>query len=158
MVDTINSSQMTVPERHLLGANRPTNLSVSSETRTRYLQHTRHEICLCCQSVVLNQLSRLLGWVDYQCCRFLEPYNEIVKDAVASNRGNIDEHFGLIKNKFEKFVELKFEFFSSNTSHVSEIFRQRIVQARPNTVIFFSLRDCAGVLIVGYSRTQCGAI
>ena len=34
-------------------------------------------------------------------------------------------------NELQKFVELKFEFFSFNTFDVSEIFWQRVVQTRP---------------------------
>ena len=57
--------------------------------------------------------------------------SELVEDAVASWCGDIVDHFWLIRNELQKFVELKFEFFSFNTLDVSQIFWQRVVQTRP---------------------------
>ena len=68
--------------------------------------------------------------------------SELVEDAVAFWCGDIVGQFWLIRNELQKFVELKFEFFSFNTFDVSEIFWQRVVQRGPNTVIAFSWRDC----------------
>ena len=42
----------------------------------------------------------------------------VIKDAIASFRGDIVGHFRLIKNKFKKLGRLKLEFFSFNASHV----------------------------------------
>ena len=57
--------------------------------------------------------------------------SELVEDAIASRCGDIVGHFWLIRNELQKFVELKFEFFSFNTFDVSQIFWQRVVQPRP---------------------------
>ena len=54
--------------------------------------------------------------------------SELFEDAVASWCGDIVGHFWLIRNELQKFVEVKFEFFSFNTFDVSEIFWQRVVQ------------------------------
>ena len=48
--------------------------------------------------------------------------SELVEDAVASCCGDIVDHFWLIRNEFQKLVELKFEIFSFNTFDVSQIF------------------------------------
>ena len=48
--------------------------------------------------------------------------SEQVEDAVASWCGDIGGHFWLIRNELQKFVELKFEFFTFNTFDVSQIF------------------------------------
>ena len=56
---------------------------------------------------------------------------DLVEDAVASCCGDIVGQFWLIRNGVEKLVELKFEFFSFNTFDVSQIFWQRVIQARP---------------------------
>ena len=53
------------------------------------------------------------------------------EDAIANCCNGIVGHFWLIKNELQKFVELKFEFFSLNTFDVSQIFWQRVVQPRP---------------------------
>ena len=45
--------------------------------------------------------------------------SELVKDAIASCCGDIFGNFWLVRNGFEKLVELKFEFFSFNTFDVS---------------------------------------
>ena len=48
--------------------------------------------------------------------------SELVEDAVASWCGDIVGYFWLIRNELQKFVELKFEFFSFNTFYVFQIF------------------------------------
>ena len=48
--------------------------------------------------------------------------SELVEDAIASCCGEIVGHFWLIRNELQKFVELKFEFFSFNTFDFSQIF------------------------------------
>ena len=57
--------------------------------------------------------------------------SELVEDAIASWCGDIVGHFWLIRNELQKFVELKFEFFSFNTFDVSRIFWQRVAKQRP---------------------------
>ena len=57
--------------------------------------------------------------------------SELVEDAIASWWGGIVGHFWLVRNGVEELAELKFEFFSFNTFDVSQIFWQRVVQARP---------------------------
>ena len=57
--------------------------------------------------------------------------SELVEDAVASWCGDIVGYFWLIRNELQKFVELKFEFFSFNTFDASQIFWQRVIQTRP---------------------------
>ena len=64
-------------------------------------------------------------------------------------------HFWLIRNKLQKFVELKFEFFSFNTFDVSQIFWQRVVQTRPKYSYCIFLKGLAGFLFVGYWITHC---
>ena len=81
--------------------------------------------------------------------------SELVEDAVASWCANIVGHFWLIRNEFQKFAELKFEFFSFNTFDVSDILATSSVNRGPNTVIAFSWRDCARFLFVGYWITHC---
>ena len=57
--------------------------------------------------------------------------SELVVDAVASCCDDMVGKFWLIRNELQKFVEIKFEFFSLNTFDVSQIFWQRVVQLRP---------------------------
>ena len=54
---------------------------------------------------------------DQGCCTFC--------------RGDIVGHFGLIRMEVWKLVELKYEFFSFKTFHVSNICIQRVEQTRP---------------------------
>ena len=56
-------------------------------------------------------------WAGRGCCCFLMRWHSWT--------------FLLIRNELQKFVELKFEFFSFNTFDVSQIFSQRVVQPRP---------------------------
>ena len=46
------------------------------------------------------------------------PMRQMVQDAVASCRGDVVGHFGLIMDEFQKVIKLKFEFFSINTFNV----------------------------------------
>ena len=56
----------------------------------------------------------------------------LIKDAVASCRGDVVGHLGHIRNESKKQFELKFRFFSFITSHVSQIFRQQIFLVSSN--------------------------
>ena len=93
---------------------------------------------LLCDIWILEEVSKLLrllhGRVEDSTTlvNSLSPQmSELVKDDVASWCGDIVGHFWLIKNEIQKFVELKFEFFSFNTFNVCEIFWQRVAQPRP---------------------------
>ena len=81
--------------------------------------------------------------------------SELVEDAVASWCGDIVWHFWLIRNEPQKFVELKFEFFSFNTFDVSQIFWHRVVQPRAKYSYCISWSGCAEFLFVGYWITHC---
>ena len=84
--------------------------------------------------VVSKQLRLLHGQVgdSTTSVNFLSPQmSELVEHAVASWCGDTAGHFWLIRNALQKFVELKFEFFSFKTFDVSLIFWQRVVQTRP---------------------------
>ena len=48
--------------------------------------------------------------------------------------------FWLIRNELQKFVELKYEFFSFNTFDISQIFCQRVVQQSRMGGVFVSSR------------------
>ena len=63
--------------------------------------------------------------------------SELVEDAVASGCGDRVGHFWLIRNELQKFVELKFEFFSFNTFDVSQIFWKQVEQPRPKYSCIF---------------------
>ena len=63
--------------------------------------------------------------------KFLIGRSELVEDAIASCCGDIVWYFWLIRNELQKLVEFKFEFFSFNTFHVSQIYWQRVLQSRP---------------------------
>ena len=91
----------------------------------------------------------------HHCGKFLEPSDEWAGRGCYCflMRWHIVGHLWLIR--IEKLVEPKFKFFRFNTFDVSQIFWQRVVQPRPNTVIAFSWRDCAGFLFVGYWITHC---
>ena len=73
--------------------------------------------------------------------------SELVDDAVASWCGDIVGHFSLIRNELQKFVELKFEFFSFNTFDVSQIFWQRVVQTRLKYSYCIFLRGLCWVFV-----------
>ena len=79
----------------------------------------------CILGVVSKQLRLLHGRVGESTTlvNSLSPQmSELVEDAVASWWGDIVGHFWLIRNELQKFVLLKFEFFSFNTFVVSQIF------------------------------------
>ena len=64
--------------------------------------------------------------------------SELVKDAVASLCGDIVGHFWLIRNECQKFIKLKFEFFSFTLSMSLRYFGNELYKRGTNTVIAFS--------------------
>ena len=59
------------------------------------------------------------------------PLGYLINNTIASCSGDIVRHFVLIKNEFYEFFELKLKKIGFNNFDVSQIFRQRGLQARP---------------------------
>ena len=75
--------------------------------------------------------------------------------AIATWWGDILGQFWLIRNELQKFVELKFEFFSFYTSMSLRYFGNKLYKRGPNTVIALSWRNCAGFHFLRYWIMHC---
>ena len=83
--------------------------------------------------VVSKQLRLLHGWVrdSTTSVNSLSPQmSELFEDAVASWCSDIVGHFWLIRNELQKFVKLKFEFFSFNTFDVCLSSQKYVIYVR----------------------------
>ena len=74
-----------------------------------------------------------------------------LSQCIAGNFGVCYHRERLLEKKFQ----LKLKKFSLNTFDFSQIFRQRVAQAKSSRSYFISFKDCAGFLFVMYSLKHC---